>query len=351
MTRPQFPRRTHRARERLTTWTRAHPWREGYWRAVEAVRAARHRAWPPYVFLPLEEAGAIVARAWHAHGRQPTPGTIVAEACALQGLAAWRVSQGIYRFDQALAAALVETPLTGDLPVEALTRLPEWCVYIETPGRTTPTTHGPAPLHGVWAWLDWVAPEARAQLHLGLDLDTATIPVSVVPLVGTLEEAIRATAAQWQDNYEVGRATSAPGPDYADAARATLPGLIALVLYLCAEDADFGGRARPQRPRATRTKHGWRLFPASAPRTWDVGVRLGAALRHAAATRSADEPLTTGTRARPRPHIRRAHWHAFWRGPRDQQQQLVWRWLPPIPVNLALGDELPATIRRVEGEE
>jgi hypothetical protein len=35
-----------------------------------------------------------------------------------------------------------------------------------------------------------------------------------------------------------------------------------------------------------------------------------------------------------RPHIRRAHWHTFRRGPRDGEQTRVIRWLPPIPVNV-----------------
>jgi hypothetical protein len=50
-------------------------------------------------------------------------------------LATWRVTQGIYCFDSDLAEAIADTPRNGELPADLLFHLPEWCVYIETPGR------------------------------------------------------------------------------------------------------------------------------------------------------------------------------------------------------------------------
>lgn len=51
----------------------------------------------------------------------------------LGALAAWRMTQGIYRFDTDIFSALWSTPIEGKIPVEILYRLPEWCVYIEAP--------------------------------------------------------------------------------------------------------------------------------------------------------------------------------------------------------------------------
>lgn len=53
-------------------------------------------------------------------------------------------------------------------------------------------------------------------------------------------------------------------------------------------------------------------------------------------------------RARPRPHIRRAHWHTFLAGADRMERRL--KWLPPIPVNVADVSDLPATIRRAIDE-
>lgn len=76
--------------------------------------------------------------------------------------------------------------------------------------------------------------------------------------------------------------------------------------------------------------------------TWDVGLRIGAALRRAHDAESS-EGAGSGTHARPRAHIRRAHWHTFWTGPRDGDRVARVKWLPPIPVNVGDSD-LPATV-------
>ncbi|GAP34654.1 hypothetical protein ISF6_5362 [Piscinibacter sakaiensis] len=95
------------------------------------------------------------------------------------------------------------------------------------------------------------------------------------------------------------------------------------------------------------------MFPADWPSTWDVGVRLGAALRQAYQAAETG----SGTHAGPRPHVRRAHWHTILSGPRQREDGSViptaerradLRWMPPIPVNVQDLDQLPATVRRVE---
>lgn len=356
MTEPDASPRRHRAQERLTAWQRAKPWRSEYWRAVDNVRAAHAHGWPRYAFLPIAEAGKIIARAWRKHNCLPAPGVTAGdvlgdEACTLAGYAAWRVTQGIYRFDPTLAAALIETPLTGDLPVSALTHLPHWCVYVETPGRTMPRVlGGETTLHGYYGWINWFDSEDRVELMLGLDVERPYpgLPVCTVPLIGTLEQSIRAVEARWRKAYEAGLITNAPTAGFVEGTQ-RLSSLIAPLLYLCADDAEIGdGTVRPQQPKPTKTKQGLRLFSAPAPTTWDVGVRIGAAIRRAQEG-EASERHAAGERSRPRAHVRRAHWATYWTGPRSSEQTAVLRWLPPIPVNVNDIEALPATVHQVEG--
>lgn len=80
---------------------------------------------------------------------------------------------------------------------------------------------------------------------------------------------------------------------------------------------------------------------------WDVGVRLGAALRRAYHDQdTAVIPDTTETgRARPRAHVRVAHWHTYLTG--EGRVNRVLRWIPPVPVNVGSLDSLPASVRVV----
>lgn len=84
-------------------------------------------------------------------------------------LAAWRVTQGIYRFDPTTFDALWKTPVTGDIPTEVLFHLPEWCVYIPTPDQTWQG----AMLNGFFAHLECDMNKRRIELRLVLDVTGA----------------------------------------------------------------------------------------------------------------------------------------------------------------------------------
>lgn len=50
------------------------------------------------------------------------------------------------------------------------------------------------------------------------------------------------------------------------------------------------------------------------------------------------------------PHVRAAHWHTFWVGPRSAtfpDRKPIIRWLPPIPIGMDWRRELPTNIHMV----
>lgn len=90
-------------------------------------------------------------------------------------LAAWRVSVGIYRFDPALYAALFDTPVAGDLPCDVTYCLSERCFYIQTPNLEWLG----APLHGVFAHLEYDATNGRHDLRLLMNGEADLTPVRI----------------------------------------------------------------------------------------------------------------------------------------------------------------------------
>lgn len=317
----------------LSRMAARHP---GCWAAVDTMRAGRGRElpdWPAWCFLPLAGSYAILA------GGRPLDPERAGEIAAFAALAAWRVTQGIYEIHPAVRAAVESTPLEGELPVDVLYRLPEWCPYVRTPGLRV----GPWEPHGFWAYLEADANHGHAELRIALDCEPTIQALLPIYLGGTLAEGV--AAAEREARAQLARlgTPAFPVPSASEFAEVVRP-LVALVLYLCAENAEVrdpaGRRERPENPRPQRTKGGLRLFPPPAPTTWEVGYRTGAALEAAGAR---DEEQG-GTHASPRAHVRRAHWHHYWTGPRSGEQVAVIRWVAPTLIG---GEGIVPTVRPV----
>ena len=127
--------------------------------------------------------------------------------------------------------------------------------------------------------------------------------------------------------------------------------MIQLLLYICSDEPDMPEIEPPQKRK--RLSGGVRA--PEEPRVWDVGVRISAAIRRfndcpKAVPASNDNSDTVGSHASPRPHVRSAHWHTYWTGPRDAVFPLrkpVMRWIPPLPIGMDWKGELPTNIRVV----
>lgn len=350
---PQFEKPACRPRDHLIAAGHLYP---SAWKQADSFRADRGvdglPDWPDWCYLPMSAWYAIVSADAGVERLGPQHVSLVGDVARLAALGAWRCTQGIYRFDPALYNAVCETPVNGDLPHDVLYRLPEWCVYMETPELQWLNS----PLHGVFAHMEWDVNSGRPELRLLMDADAQLAPLPLHLGAWSLAESI----SRMLDEAAVQAIAAGFAVDgHAEAVkvlRHQVEPVVSLLLYLCAQASEIGdGVAKPANPAPKRTKAGLRMFPADRPTTWDVGVRLGAALRrayHAEETTSGG-----GEHAGPRPHIRRAHWHGFRSGPmkRDDGTEIptpvrkfTLRWLPPIPVNVDDVGEMPATIRPVK---
>jgi hypothetical protein len=273
-------------------------------------------------------------------------------------LTAWRVTQGIYVVDPQVFDALWETPLTGELPHQLLHHLPEWCVYIACPQPrlVLSTSHA---LHGFYVHLEWDVETHEEELRFLLDT-TTTLGPTLIPLAIHLGEwdlqvacqrslGLAIANLQRQGDAQQAATLQAIEREATTLMREVTEPLTSLTLYLCSVAADVrdsrGTDKRPTRPQPVKTKQGTRLFGASQPTTWEVGYRLGSALRLAAQTQVAERPPAPGEGVQRRAHIRRAHWHLYWTG-RGRLVPKV-HWLHPILVAAERGAVVP-TIHQVD---
>lgn len=253
----------------------------------------------------------------------------------------WRMSKGIYRFAPEIFEALTQQPLEGDLRNDLFHRLPEWAVYIETPGLT----FDGSTMSGFIAHLDYNS-EGTTDLQFLIFYPDRTQPRPIaLPLgEGTVEDAIsRMHEYDARHLAPYARATSNVSPEQV---KRDFSALVQLVIYLCCDNRDIPPIKHPRE----RMRVSGVIDAPKDPRIWAVGERVAKAIRQYDSNVRSSVRSTTGTHASPRPHIRRAHYHTFLTGPKSGERGRIVHWIPPLPVGVRWDEDaqLPVVIRPVE---
>jgi hypothetical protein len=379
---------------------------DGYWKLVERVRRspkdalmnAPARHWQPYCFVPVNVVSGAVFKL--LRGRMSSDEVefkLSNTVRALTAVTAWRMTKGVYTFDPDVLNALVDSDVEDEVPEELLVHLPEWCPYIATPGVEIMPGVG---LHGFFAYVDdraWgnsrpYPPELNFELIVdparcsgqGLMLASLADPFVFSELtsdddglIAAAEEIARTREyLHFHLNVALGQGAftkalkgealriSEQCPEGSFAANPSLRDVVAvqfaqmqarlcsLLLYLVSEEPDIPEGASAARDQVRRNdRQGIRNFQAQRIQRWEVGFRIGAQIRAARNAAARASTAGDGTHAAPAPHIRRAHWHIFWKGKKDgsEARHKIARWLPPIPVNVHdVDNDLVPTVHAVQ---
>lgn len=279
-------------------------------------------SWPAYSFGPF----GLAKKFLHPH-EDPFPYAKLKDASSLQMLAAWRPTQGIYRFHEALRLALWEMPVEGDIPVEVLRRLPQWAVYVELPDVEMGSL---GTVQGFFTMLEFDPRNGSEWMVLETVSTTGTSSIGL-PLRHTFRESIDGLVASGHRRVQRTHGDEIAedvAHSYAQRAQDAMP-LWNLVLFLCSEHPGIRGTGQAEEPKraAWRKNKRRKLVLPAAKRTtlWSVGEEIGQTLEAVERGDSQDG------RTSPRPHVRRAHWHTYWLGARDSaDRQPVLRWIPPL---------------------
>lgn len=249
------------------------------WKHLEQLLGSRGKSipdWPSWCFMPLARWYSIVNA--DVGVDKVTDFNLISEMGRLAAIGAWRYSQGCYRFDDDLFKAVFATELSGDLSADVLYRLPEWCVYIETPGIGWLDTK----LYGFWAHLEWDINSGRAELRLLLDTERALLAFPVHLGNWSLAEAVfRMVNEASRQSTLIHKSPLMRAVERDVLLSKQLMPLISFLLYICSDEPDITGLQpwKPFFPEPVRTKSGWRLLPPDKPTIWRVGDQPGAMLK------------------------------------------------------------------------
>jgi len=311
--------------EHLNNLSRRYP---EAWKQVDIFRQGKGNDlpdWPDWCFMPMAAWYSVVA---NNAGIDRLPLHLIGDVAHLAAIGTWRYSQGVYRFDPETANALSDTVLHGEMPVDVIFRLPEWSLYIEMPEDYQ---WDKKRLFGFWAHLEYDINTHQRELRLLLDTESGLVTQILHIGLWTVTEAID----RWfSESERQSIAASMPMPDrtivnnLVEKFSVAINPLISMLLYLCSDEPEISNRDypdhKPTYARPSKTKKGWRLFAPPKPIIWSVGEQIGDKLRQANVSAPTGQTVRT--------HLRRAHWHGFWTGPRTGKRQFRYKWLPPIIV-------------------
>jgi hypothetical protein len=253
----------------------------------------------------------------------------------------WRHSKGVYKFDSEILPKLYLTSLPINISPIIFTRLPEFCVYVETPDRKT---WDGEPMQGFFAMCEETSSKTKLERFLYMLIDTGdenkldkTYILQFSLVESSLEKTLESlTLFDWESSLR---------EDLID----WVAPLFSQLLYLCSEEPEIddlsGKNKAPVTPALKKTRKGYRLFAPDKISEWGCGWRTGKLIRNASKIQDDEDTseekndaeiiVELSLRNRPRGHIRRAHFHTFYAGKKNASEREVRiKWLPMIKVNL-----------------
>jgi hypothetical protein len=324
------------------------------WQDIDACRAEQSRSWPGWCFVRRDELADIMESYLSPPSNDDQRMKHLARIRLATILAPWRVSKTVYRFDPDIYHALIRTSLRGNLPVELLFRLPEWAVYIETPGLET--YFGTS--QGFVASLNY-SPRIDGQVTLSLlsfDGDDFMIEWLYVKDGITIEQSLAQSLERWHTMVGGMKLSRREEELSLKDVTSHVSQILNLLLYICQVNSEYrdvrsadGSNRLPGNPLPKKTKRGLRYFPPDNPTVWECGMRQGAELRRAISELSQSG---LGTHSGPVPHTRVAHWQTYIVGEGSRKDpsrgRRVLKWIHTILVNARRGDTGVPVVREVD---
>lgn len=305
-------------------------------------------SWPDWCYAPMSAALAVASKGYDLN-KLPIDIRMgmTSVAQAIFAIAPWRLSKEVYVIDEDLKNLLFEQDGELDVPDEILLHLPYPCFYVELPN----TYYKADKIHGFFVTLEYDVNNGDKELKpVFLTDDGDIFSYSIHIRAKTIEESVDMLDKQALENTngdkELKRLALRAMQDSAET-KIFLKQILQVILYILAQNAEV----TPSSEQSFITKRGKTVKDKySEIRKWDVGIRVGAAIRQQKAKeQSRKKEYKESEHQSPRPHMRRGHWHHFWTGPKAQpeERKLILKWLSPMAI-AANPEDMPITFHEVK---
>ena len=254
----------------------------------------------------------------------------------IAALSKWRQSKQIFEIDRELCNIFMKSDkLNDEIPIEIIERLIYDCFYVKLPDkyihvRTLKNTSGEFSNYEIDGFFYNVIEKSVIIVIMFSTGHTQSLGFDIYEGL-TLKQTINKHMKVSSDVYSI------------------INFFIQIVLYLCADNADIDEnqiQKQIYKPPAKKVKDTY-----SELRKWDVGFRYGKAIKRSRQNEKRNSNISNehheGSHSRKRTHVRKGHYHHFWRGSEsDGNKELILKWVSPVVINAEY--ENIATIRKVK---
>jgi len=263
------------------------------------------------------------------------------DAHALSALWLWNRSLKVFDFDKYLSSELSTNVNLSDIPVDRFYRLPVPCPFIVFP---IPELD----IFGFFAYVDrsFETDEMRftvlssdgswhSPYWFNMKYDNA--------LKGFYNQVEEDKKTDWF--AELSRNANPAQDENVKYDPSLLPVFANFAMYLTADNID----SQPRQATVKKAQGKPVYISNQSPEINNVGYRIGEAYnRYVERSKYENNAEQVNSDRKMPPHIRKAHWHTFFKGPKGENRQIVVHWLSAISVNFNLNENVVPTIHDVK---
>lgn len=266
----------------------------------------------------------------------------------LVALASWRATKLIYSFDTTFLHELAKTPLKDAPPTSIFDRLPADSFFLAIDAQAYPQDmaewlEAQGMSEGVFVTKvgSRLSLDCVRSINLEFDLsDSLELESAIEDRISTLSKTYGVVSPDYDYSVDLDKMRRSHMTYWRTALNA--------LLYLCIDEPDIDAIALPT-PKRLRMGSANRTLEAKSETTLNVGQRIGALFDREPAQPKTNRGETPGSSGQSMPaHIRRAHWHTYWVGPRSNPEPTL-KWVHATVVNARVDgglDEVTHPVRR-----
>lgn len=304
----------HRAIAHLKNYSKNYP---NAWPIANSFILEPPMYWPKYVLLPVSGWYTIIA---NGHGVETLDMQQAQQVPLLSAIGTWRYSKAVYSFDVNLHSSLLKSAITGNIPSEVFYKLPNFCLYIEADSFLDRWAE--SPLYGFFVHLEYDVTTKISELRFIFDTDHGLVPV----MLHLGNWSIRESIAKMFDvvNQNLPLEAEKFNPDHYEALAADISPYLSLVIYLCSDEPDVNNHTKNAgRPSYKYVKGAAKVFAPKDIGFFTVGESVGKKLS------SIYNYNVKADGTSKKPHIRRGHWHGYYKG-NANNKTFFYKWIPPL---------------------